>query len=366
MVGKGQTMKLTLPFVRHAAKNKREQIIAVDLGSRTTKAVRLLRRDHGFALTGYAILDAPIVEKTISPDMLGDHLKQVNQALGGKIKSLAMTASVNDTMVRPADVPQLPVDELRSVLRLNSRSYLQQDLSTHVFDCQIIPPWYEAEGLEPPKVTGLQKQKVLVAGAKQQLVDELVAGARIGGFVAEHVIPGLLGPINAFELAMPDLFKSQAVVLVDLGFRNSSICILYRGELMLSRVVNIGGDRLTSGLSESMKISYAEAEGIKVGMAHEVASTLEGLLLPLGRELRASIDFFEHQQDKTVNQVFLSGASTQSELIVRALQTELMVDCKPWSALNSFQLDLPAQQTAEIEHVAPQLTVALGVGLAAL
>jgi len=359
-------MKLTLPFLGKAGK-QRDQIIAVDLGSRTTKAVRLQRQNGGFVLSGYAILDAPIVEKSISPEMLGEHLKQLNQLLGGKTKVLAMTAGIHDTLVRPADVPMLRVEELRSVLRLNSRSYLQQDLSSHVFDCQVIPPWYEAEGLEPPKTAaGLQKQKVLVAGAKQQLVEELVAGARIAGFTAEHIIPSLLGPINAFEVAMPDLFKSQAVVLVDLGFRNSSICILYRGELILTRVVNIGGDRLTAGLSEAMKISYAEAEGIKVGMAHEVASTLEGLLLPLGRELRASVDFFEHQQDKAVSQVFLSGAAAQSDLIVRALQAELMVDCKPWSAVESFQLDLPAQQAAEIEQVAPQLTVALGVALAAL
>ena len=36
------------------------------------------------------------------------------------------------------------------------------------------------------------------------------------------------------------------------------------------RVVNIGGDKLTAGLAETMSISYAEAEGIKIGMAPEV------------------------------------------------------------------------------------------------
>lgn len=357
-------MKLSLPFLGNAGK-KRDQILAVDLGSRSTKAVRLQRREDVFVLAGYAILDAPIVEKNVSPDMLADHLKQVSELLGGKTKSLAMTAGITDTLVRPAEVPMLSVEELRSVLRLNSRNYLQQDLSTHVFDCEIIPVWQDSEA-GSAKNAGLQKQKVLVAGAKQQLVEELANGARLAGLTAEHIIPGLLGPINAFEVVMPELFKSQSVVLVDLGFRNTSICILNRGELILSRVVNIGGDRLTNGLSESMKISYSEAEGIKVGMAHEVASVLEGLLMPLGRELRASIDFFEHQHDTPVHQVFVSGAAAQSDLVVRALQSELMVDCKTWNALGAFQLDLPPQQAAEVEQIAPQLTVALGVALAAL
>ena len=45
-----------------------------------------------------------------------------------------------------------------------------------------------------------------------------------------------------------------------------------------------------------MSISYAEAEGIKVGMAPEVEAALQMQVIPLGREIRASLDFFEHQQ----------------------------------------------------------------------
>jgi len=39
-----------------------------------------------------------------------------------------------------------------------------------------------------------------------------------------------------------------------------------------------------------MNITYAEAEGIKIGMPAEVQSALEPLLAGLARELRASID----------------------------------------------------------------------------
>jgi Tfp pilus assembly PilM family ATPase len=115
-----------------------------------------------------------------------------------------------------------------------------------------------------------------------------------------------------------------------------------------------------------MSISYAEAEGIKIGMAGEVQPLLEALLAPLGRELRASLDFFEHQQDRPVAQVFLSGASARSEFVVQSLQAEMMVECKTWLPTATLQMALPAQQTAEIEEVAPQLTVAIGAAMAAL
>jgi type IV pilus assembly protein PilM len=152
---------------------------------------------------------------------------------------------------------------------------------------------------------------------------------------------------------------------VDIGFKSTSICLLQEGELILSRVVAIGGDRLTNGLAESLGISYAEAEGIKIGMPTEVQSNLEALVLPLGRELRASIDFFEHQQDKTVSQVFISGGSAKSDFILQALQAELMADCKLWNPLTFLQTELPPVQAAELDHVAPQLAVAVGAAIAA-
>jgi Tfp pilus assembly PilM family ATPase len=206
---------------------------------------------------------------------------------------------------------------------------------------------------------------VLVAGAKQELLNTYQTAVLEAGLIADHIVPGLIGPLNAFEASLPDSFSKDTVALVDIGFRHSSICILDRGEMVLMRVVNIGGDRLTAGLAESMNISYAEAEGIKVGMAPEVQSALEMQVQPLGRELRASLDFFEHQQDRPVSQVYVSGGSTQSELILQILHGEMLVDCKTWNPAQFLQIALPGQQAVEMDHIAPQLTVAIGAALAA-
>ena len=358
---------MALPFIDGGSRKKRDQMLAVDLGSRTTKAVHLQRRGNNFALCRYAILDAPIFEKTLSADMLVEHLKAVAQALEAKTRLVAMTLNVSDAVVRHVEMPRMPLEDMRLILKHNSRNYLQQELSNHVFDCHFLPPGSQSTGAEAGKTAAAsQKQKVLVAGAKKQIIDDYIEGAKGAGLTADHVVPGLIGPVNAFEMAMPDAFANDVVALVDIGFRSSSICILQQGELILSRVVSMGGDKLTHAVSEAMNISYAEAEGIKVGMASEVQPALESVLSPLGRELRASIDFFEHQQDRPVAQVYVAGGSARSEFIIQSLQTELLVDCKSWNPASFLQLELPAQQKAEIEQVSPQLAVAIGTAVAAL
>jgi type IV pilus assembly protein PilM len=357
---------MALPFLDSGLRRKRDQMLVVDLGGRTTKAIHIQRRGRGMALCNYALLDAPIFERTISAELITEHLKAVVQALQAKTKWVALTVGVNDALVRHAEMPRLSVDDLRMALKHSSRAYLQQELNNHLFDCQVLQSEPAPKVSDPTKApAGPPKQKVLVAAARKQLVDDYVHGARRAGLMPEHVVPTLIGPVNALEKALPDVFANEAVALVDLGFRNSFIAIVQQGHLILSRVVGIGGDRLTNGLAEALKISYGEAEGIKVGMPGEVQAHLEPLIMPLGREFRASIDFFEHQQDRPVTKVFITGAAARSEVIVRALQQEMLIDCAVLNPTSFLQLELSPMQTAELEQVAPQLTIAIGAAVAA-
>lgn len=337
---------------------RRDQIVAIDLGSRTTKAVSLQRKGDHFNLLRYTLQDAPIYEKSISPDLLSEHLRAIVQALDAKTKPIILSLGVADSILRNAELPIMAVPEMRLVLKYNTKNYLQQELPDYVFDCEI-PPTKQA----PPPDS--KKVKVWVGGAKNQLLNDLQTAAKQAGLIADQVVLSVLGPVNAFEAADPEAFSKEVIALVDIGFKNSTINILSEGELVLSRVVGIGGDKLTTGLAEAIGVSYAEAEGIKVGMPQEVESSLQPLLSPLGRELRASIDFFEHQQDKTVSQVYMSGGAARSDFIMQVLQAELMVPCRSWNPTTTLNIALPPEQMGEIEQVAPQLTVALGAAVAA-
>src|ERR1022692_742314 len=102
-------MAFSLPFTNIASRKRRTQMISVDLGSRTTKAVLLERRGEILALTRYALLDAPIFEKKISPELLGDHLRSVADALGNTTKYFTVAVGLDDAVVRQIELPQIPL-----------------------------------------------------------------------------------------------------------------------------------------------------------------------------------------------------------------------------------------------------------------
>lgn len=353
------------PKLNNSSRRRRNPMLVVDMGGRTTKSVVIEARSETLALTHYAMLDAPIFEKKISSDLLASHLREIVQKMDARPKSVTLTLALEDVMLKQIELPQVPVDDMRMIIKNNSKAYLQQDLPNYSFDCHIFIPNVSTKPDATAKMPMVPKLKVLVGGAKQELLDTYRAAVAEAGLAMGHVVPGLIGPMNAFEASMPEAYAGETVALVDIGFKHSSICILDRGELVLMRVVNIGGDRLTAGLAESMNISYAEAEGIKIGMPGEVQAALEAQVLPLGRELRASLDFFEHQQDRPVSRVYVSGGSSQSELILQILHSEMVVECKAWNPAQFVQMALPGQQAVEMEHIGPQLTVALGAALSA-
>src|SRR5262245_30872243 len=152
----------SVPFMSSHAK-KRDQVVAIDLGGRTTKVVHVLRRGDKFSLASYAVLDSPVFEKGTSADMLADHLKNVSRAVGSRAKQATLALGVNDTLFRQIELPLMPIPDLRLMLKFNTKTYLQQELPDHVFDCQFIASAKPAE-IQPQKGVS-QKHKVMVGAA---------------------------------------------------------------------------------------------------------------------------------------------------------------------------------------------------------
>src|SRR3954471_22521325 len=172
---------MALPFFESPTK-KRDQIVAVDLGSRITKAVHVHRRAQSYVMSGYALVDAPIFEKTISAELLTEHLKAVSAALNSKAKLVSLTVGVSDAIVRTVEMPIMPTDDMRMVLKHNSRNYLQQDLANYLFDCHALSNGSQGKAAAPAKgQPAPQKQRVLVAAARKQLVQDFTEGAKNAG-----------------------------------------------------------------------------------------------------------------------------------------------------------------------------------------
>src|SRR5215510_3404573 len=176
---------MALPFLNGNSKG-RDQSLSIDLGGRTTKAVHLQRKGDDYVLARYAFVDAPIFEKNLTPELLSEHLKNVTQAMELKARPVTLAVGVNDSIVRQTEMPLMPVEDMRLILKNNTKIYLQQELPGYIFDCHIIPPRMPAK---PPEKgqggTNIPKSKVLAAGAKLQYLQDLQTAIKGAGLMAD-------------------------------------------------------------------------------------------------------------------------------------------------------------------------------------
>jgi type IV pilus assembly protein PilM len=337
---------------------KGDQILAIVLGAQTTKAVLVQRKGDRLCLLNYLLQEAPAGESGYSRDLLAKHFTNIKQNLGAKTDRTILVIGMGDSLIRHAELPVVDTSVMRKLLKINSNSYFQQHLPDFEFDCHILA---ERPSKHPAETPGPHlKNWVLVGGAKSQLLEDLDQAAKSAKLDVVQITLTQVSLVNAATCALPDLSSKEAVALVDIGYAASTITLLLHGTPELNRVVGIGGDKFTSGLSESMGITYALAEGIKRVMPDKVQSKLQKFIAPLGQELRAAIDFFETQQDKKVSQIFVSGGSARSDLILQVLQEQMAVACQKWDPTTFLQTELPPEKAQNLPNESPQLAAAIG------
>jgi len=91
-----------------------------------------------------------------------------------------------------------------------------------------------------------------------------------------------------------------------------------------------------------------------------VVQALDLPVAPLIEELRASIDFYEHNEGRRVSKIFISGGAARSSVILQALQNKLPLPCKILDPTCCLTLELPPEKPAGIDREASLLFTATG------
>ena len=346
-----------------------DSVIGIDLGKRVFKGVTLQRRsDSRFVLTSYASREVP--EKMSSADELAQQIKLLVRELGGAAKGCAIAVSDPTSLLRIVEQPDTPVNLLRNALRLNGLAVLNQECKDFVLDVAPVnanaasEPANEAEGAESGSISVqssvLTKTKYLVGGMLRSTV-KLIAEAMGKTRITADILQ--LAPVcsfNAFEFAYPDIFNKEAFLLLDMGHLQSTVLIGNKGELMLVRSIDYGGQALMQALTADGAIE-AEAAWSMIQQADAGMGEICRISLArLATEVRNSIGFFEGQREESINRIFVSGGLARAETVLQTLSDELTLPCEIWDPLETCEVTLPAAKRQSLPHEFVSLNVACG------
>ena len=332
-----------------------KSILGVDLGTSGIKIAELSTRSGGrFELKNYGILD--FIPKDKSSPKLDDQLliSGLKDLLNkGKFSTKDTIASISSflTFTTIIELPYLSEKDLGKAIPFEARKYIPIPLQEVVLDWSII---------NVKQVGDHTNVEVFLAAVPKDQAERyknifISAGLNLKALELENIA-------LSRALAQDGL---SPLVIVNLGGRSTSITVFDNNFEKISRNYEVGGFELSKALSETLGISFEEAEKIKKTDGLKVGSSSFAIVAPLVDlivlEAKKVVSNYEESGKIKINKIILTGGQANMpglrDYFTEKLGKEALIG-NPFKNV-SYSKDLePA-----LRSLSPSLSVAVGLAM---
>lgn len=330
-------------------------LVGLDIGSKFVKALQLTESGGRFRITEFGTAE-------ISPQVsVPDILMELFSRKSFRTKRVVSAVSGRFVFVRYINMPVMTEEELANAAKYELGKYIPVEVDEVLHDSQKLEELPPQEGQEA-------EMRVLLVAAKRTFVDEHVALLEAAGLQPAVVDVDSFALGNAYELsglANPQAIPSgKLVALVDVGASKSNINIMSDATSFFTREFYKGGDDLTEALSKKLSLEAREAELLKRnpgGELPKVQDCLAGPLEDICHDINISIDYFENQYDRRVEEVFITGGSASCVGLQETLERTLQKPVTRWTPAQYLETDLSPESAQELQDNSVQAAIALGL-----
>lgn len=349
----------------------KDESVGIDIGSSSIKVVKIKRKNGKAFLENYGSLSlGPYSDTDIGAvtnlqsgaisTALTDLLKELN------ITSTSCTISIPSlsSMIFTISIPgRLSDSELSQVVPLEARKYIPVPVSEVTLDWLVIPTMQEPVKKEVDTKDLIQeKTEVLVVAIHN---DTLLKYQEI---LKKSLLQSDFFEIDIFSGIRSSLLNNtNPVLLIDFGSSKVKAYIVEYGVVKTFHIINRGSSDITRNISQSMSISFEEAEKLKrsVGVDHKIDPHIESIVRLsvdyIFSEINSVVFDFEKKYNNKISKVvFIGGGSLLNGLLDLAKQsfkTEV-------SYSNAFsRLESPAFLESKLKNSGPEFAIAIGLAL---
>jgi len=336
---------------------KKKSIVGLDIGTHEVKAVELTEVRDQVKLTAFG--SVPIENKEDLPVALGELFREA----GIKTRRVATAVSGRSVIIRYINMPAMSDDELKGALRYEADKYIPFEVDEVILDCARLSDFGETTN-----PNGEKEMKVLLVAVKQSVIDEHVELIQQVGLTPALIDVDTFALGNAFEfnaMHSPRVEDEERVIaLVDVGAVKTSINIVKNNTSYFSREVYLAGNEFTEAISRRLGIDTIEADDIKQNPDGR-EETLEECILPtlddLANEIHLSLDYYENQYDREVDEVYVSGGSAHLPGLQGAFERVFNRRVNFWDPTENLDLRAEKIDPDVLKEKGPQLVVAMGL-----
>lgn len=316
------------------------EVLGIDLGSTSTKLVRIRRSGSGYSLVDADVLPALEPEQEIPLELDKKH----------QISYVAACVTGRESVVRFVDIPARYAGGRAADNRLRKQIGLAPDFRIG-YAITRPPKASETEvkvlAVGMPDVE-IQRLKKWFPGMKPSLVSAEVSS---------------LAALHSFEKT-PEANPEEGIVCyIEAGAEVSTISFITEGTLLLTRKFEYGGNDLNRRIQELLNV---DEEGALTVLYDDPAALEEAPEAPMAsflRQIAISRQFVERSENKSLAKVYVSGGLSYSAYWLGQIQAALEAEIGIW---NPFTGNGMSAYPRGIQGVESMFSPAVGCALAVL
>lgn len=342
---------------------KKQHLVGLDLGSHTVKLVQVQegKASNRIVSFGLAVLpEGAFVEgKLKEPELVASSIEKLAKHLKIKEKSVAISISGYEVMIKKIELPIMTEDDLSSKMQEQLGQYIPYSIEEVNVDYQIL----NVVKNRP------RSMEVLLVAAKKESINDYIDMVRIAGFDPMIIDVDCFALSNAHE-ATYGTEGNASVALVDIGANKASIYIVDNGAPVFTRDISIGGFQITDAIRSRFRLPYEEAERTKLGDVSERVplQDLQEIFVTVTQgwvsEVKRVIDFFySNYPEGSINKILLSGGSSRIPGLNKLFQSRMAIEAEIFNPLKRIEHDSQVFDPSYIDYIGSQMAVCLGLAL---
>jgi type IV pilus assembly protein PilM len=312
----------------------KEEAFGLDINDLSLKIVKLKKKRSGFVLTSFN--EAKILPSIIEGGIIVDEValakiikSACNTVKGKKLKTKYAIVSLPEekSFSQVIQMPKMDEEELKLAVPLEAENYIPMLIDDVYLDFQVMPP---------PK-DYFNHIDVLIVAIPRKIVDSYVSCFKKAG-----IIPIILETES--EAIARALVKKESnsslLILIDFGENNTDFIVFAGGSTRFTCSIPISSQLLTKCISESLKISFDEAEKLKIehglnggltnAEAEKVLQIMTPILNDLAEQIKKYLNFYrEHSSyeyllaDKRTEKILFCGGGSELKGLANFMSKKL-------------------------------------------
>ncbi|MCD6152780.1 MAG: type IV pilus assembly protein PilM [Syntrophobacterales bacterium] len=338
-----------------------KKVVGLDVGSSLIKLVEIGDSRQGYVLKKYGQIPIPrgVIEKGLLQDqtILAEKIRTLFKSSKCRLKNVVAALSGSSVIVKKANFAQMHDEELRELLTDEAENYMPfDDVSEINFDFHIIGE----NDLNP------NQMDVMIVAAKKDIIESYINAIETAGRKVVIMDVDTLAMETAY-VENYDFADEDIIGLVNIGASTTDINIVRGGESVFTRSFQLGGDSITEALQKKLKVSFEEAEKVKIeggGKKNIGKKEILGYTEPIFSEIERSIDYFSSTfMDPYIKQILISGGCSKLPGMINMLSERLHCEVERFDPFRNVVCNSKVFDEAYLEEIGPAATIGIGLAL---